>query len=112
MALDQVLEQLNCKIKAVLGGLNLLNRYNDEGKCLLSWALSCPQILRLLEEYEKKPNAGTTEHHSNYKQLQLDYKWDCLKFKSSWMCCLCPQSLSGQYSGRDPMLCPQWKTSP
>ena len=67
MALDQVLEQLNCKIKAVLGGLNLLNRYNDEGKCLLSWALSCPQILRLLEEYEKKPNAGTTEHHSNYK---------------------------------------------
>ena len=30
MALDQVLEQLNCKIKAVLGGLNLLNR-DDEG---------------------------------------------------------------------------------
>ena len=90
MALDQVLEQLNYKIKAVLGGLNLLlNRY-DEGKCLLSWALSCPQILRLLEEYEKKPNAGTTEHHSNYKQLQLDSKGDCLKFKSSWMCCLCP----------------------
>ena len=74
---------------AVLGGLNLLNR-DDEGKSLLSWALSCPEILRLLEEYEKKPNAGTTEHHSNYKQLQLDYKGDCLKFKSSWMCCLCP----------------------
>ena len=89
MALDQVLEQLNCKIKAVLGSLNLLNR-DDEGKSLLSWALSCPEILRLLEEYEKKPNAGTTEHHSNYKQLQLDYKEDCLKFKSSWMCCLCP----------------------
>ena len=87
MALDQVLEQLNCKIKAVLGGLNLLNR-DDEGKSLLSWALSCPEILRLLEEYEKKPNAGTTEHHSNNKQLQLDYKEDCLKFKSSWMCCL------------------------
>ena len=87
MALDQVLEQLNCKIKAVLGGLNLLNKA-DEGKSLFSWALSCPQILRLLEEYEKKPNAGTTEHHSNYKQLQLDYKGDCLK--SSWMCCLCP----------------------
>ena len=66
MALDQVLEQLNCKIKAVLGGLNLLNK-DDEGKSLFSWALSCPQILRLLEEYEKKPNAGTTEHHSNYK---------------------------------------------
>ena len=49
-----------------------------------------PQILRLLEEYEKKPNAGTTEHHYNYKQLQLDYKGDILKFKSSWMCCLCP----------------------
>ena len=46
--------------------------------------------MRLLEEYEKKPNAGTTEHHPNYKQLQLDYKEDCLKFKSSWMCCLCP----------------------
>ena len=89
MALDQVLEQLNCKIKAVLGGLNLLNK-DDEGKSLFSWALSCPQILRLLEEYEKKPNAGTTEHLSNYKQLQLDYKGDCLKFKSSWMCCLCP----------------------
>ena len=74
---------------AVLGGLNLLNR-DDEGKSLLSWALSCPEILRLLEKYEKKPNAGTTEHHSNYKQLQLDYKGDCLKFKSSWMCCLCP----------------------
>jgi hypothetical protein len=36
MALDQVLEQLNCKIKAVLGGLNLLNKA-DEGKSLFSW---------------------------------------------------------------------------
>ena len=112
IALDQVLEQLNCKIKAVLGGLNILNR-DGEGKSLLSWALSCPprSILRLLEEYEKKPNAGTTEHHSNYKQLQLDYKGDCLKFKSSWMCCLCPFLDSTPAETLWPMLCRQWKTT-
>ena len=107
MALDQVLEQLNYKIKAVLGGLNLLlNRY-DEGKCLLSWALSCPQILRLLVEYEKKPNAGTTEHHSNYKQLQLRIRLQGGLPEVQVIMDVLSLSLSGQYSGRDPMLCPQ-----
>ena len=85
---------------AVLGGLNLLNR-DDEGKSLLSWALSCPEIFRLLE---------ATEHHSNYKQLQLDYKGDCLKFKSSLMCCLCP--FLDSTPAETQMLCPQWKTTP
>ena len=50
MALDQVLEQLNCKIKALLGGLNLLNR-DDEGKSLLSWALSCKTLSRVLQPF-------------------------------------------------------------
>ena len=76
MALDQVLEQLNCKIKAILGGLDFLNK-DDDGKCLLNWSLATPEIIRILEQYEAEPDKEVvTENHNNYKKYQLDFKED------------------------------------
>ena len=91
--------------KPAVLGLNLLNR-DDEGKSLLSWALSCPEILRLLEEAQCRNNRAPLQLQAAPIRLQgglpeVQVIMDVLSF-----------SLSGQYSGRDPMLCPQWKTTP
>ena len=76
MALDQVLEQNNEKIKGASGATQLLNRADVSG--LELWEMCAPEIASIIESLEENIEAKTTEdfdkpHHEDRSLFQSNF---------------------------------------
>lgn len=80
MGIDQAHEQANCKIKDVKGGLAFMNRSKEES--MLKWALSCPELLRIIEECEVSDDKEK-KHHESSPSFQSNFVSDCRKVTSA-----------------------------
>ena len=87
LAVDQAHEQNNAKVKALGGGLKLLNR-DDDGDALLKWSVSGPEVSNLVEDYEVltgllQPGlVGEMDHHESYEAFQIRFLSDVNKLFS------------------------------
>ena len=83
MALDQVHEQNNGKIKGASGATHLLNRADVSG--LERWETCTPEIARIIESLEENIEVKTTEdldkpHHEDRSSFQRNFAGDGKKF--------------------------------
>ena len=84
MALDQIHEQENIKVKGVGGAVPILNKE----KALLRWMVSGPEVATILSDFEpsfanKKADLHGL-HHDEGVSIQLKFKTDVLKLTSYW----------------------------
>ena len=82
MALDQVHEQNDEKVRGASGAMHLLNRADMSG--LERWETCTPEIARIMESLEENIEAKTTEdlckpHHEDKSAFQLNFAADIKK---------------------------------
>ena len=88
IALDQVHEQNNRKIKGISGATHLINRQNDSA--LIRWELCGPEIDRLLTDFEDNINItnkeGISKHHEDNETFQSNFYSDVENVYNGFTC--------------------------
>ena len=88
IALEQVHEQNNKKIKGVSGATHLINRQNDSA--LIRWELCGPEIDSLLTDFEDNNNItnkeGISKHHEDNETFQSNFYSDVENVYNGFTC--------------------------
>ena len=102
IGIDQALEQFNCDVKDVNGGLAFLS--NAKKECLLKWGCYAPRLRAIVDDLErvcdpKRSPEVTRKHHEDYAAFQKRFFHECCRVKTTMVHIVNP------FAWKDKLLC-------